>query len=171
MMDQLFLSPDAGTKGFVSVCVCQKAGKRKLGMTPPNLLSIQKSESEAAQSCLTLCDTGDCSPPGSSIHRLLQASILEWVAISFSRGSFWPRDQTHASCIGKCVFLISDPPGKPFPKYKYKANFFGFLEHKIIQIMIGFFLCNYWKGLGVKIKPQVVNSLTNGFLGYHWSAF
>ena len=39
--------------------------------------------------------------------------------------------------------LTSDPPGKPFPKYKYKTNFFGFLEHKIIQIMIGFFLCNY----------------------------
>ena len=43
-----------------------------------------------AQSCLTPCDPVDCSPPGSSVHGILQASILEWVAISFSRGSSWP---------------------------------------------------------------------------------
>ena len=42
---------------------------------------------QALQSCLTLCDARDCSPPGSSVHGILQASILEWVAISFSRGS------------------------------------------------------------------------------------
>ena len=41
----------------------------------------------------------DCSPPGSSIHGILQARILEWVAISFSRGSSWPRDRTQVSCI------------------------------------------------------------------------
>ena len=39
------------------------------------------------QSCLTLCDPVDCSPPGSSVHGILQARVLEWVAISFSRGS------------------------------------------------------------------------------------
>ena len=39
-----------------------------------------------AQSCLTLCDPMDCSPPGSSVHGILQARILEWVAIPFSRG-------------------------------------------------------------------------------------
>ena len=44
-------------------------------------------ESEVAQSCLTLCNPVDCSPPGSSVHGILQARILEWVAISFSRGS------------------------------------------------------------------------------------
>ena len=42
-----------------------------------------------------LCDPMDCSLPSSSIHRILQARILEWVAISFSRGSSWPRDRTH----------------------------------------------------------------------------
>ena len=47
--------------------------------------SIVKSESEVAQSCPTLCDPVDCSPPGSSIHGILWARILEWVAISFSR--------------------------------------------------------------------------------------
>ena len=53
----------------------------------------------AAQSCLTLCDPLDCSPPGSSIHGILQARILEWVATSSSRGSSQPRDQTHVSCV------------------------------------------------------------------------
>ena len=43
------------------------------------------------QSCPALCNPVDCSPPGSSIHGILQARILEWVAIPFSRGSFWPR--------------------------------------------------------------------------------
>ena len=46
-----------------------------------------------AQLCPTLCDPMDCSPPGSSVHGVLQAKILEWVAISSSRGSSWPRDQ------------------------------------------------------------------------------
>ena len=55
--------------------------------------------SEVAQSCLTLCDRVDCSLPGSSVHGILQAKILEWVAISFSRGSSWPRDRTQVSCI------------------------------------------------------------------------
>ena len=52
-----------------------------------------------AQSCPTLCDPMDYSPPGSSVHRILQARILEWVAISFSRGSSWPRDRTQVFCI------------------------------------------------------------------------
>ena len=51
------------------------------------------------QSCLTLCDPMDCSPSGSSVHGILQAGILEGVAISFSRGSSRPRDQTQISCI------------------------------------------------------------------------
>ena len=45
-----------------------------------------ESESEVAQSCPTLCDPMDCSLPGSSLHGILQARVLEWVAISFSRG-------------------------------------------------------------------------------------
>ena len=48
---------------------------------------------------LCLCDSMDCSPPGSSVHGIFQARILEWVAISYSRGSSRPRDQTHISCI------------------------------------------------------------------------
>ena len=50
------------------------------------------------QSCLTLCDPTDCSPPGSSVYGVSQARILEWVAISFSRESSQPKDQTWVSC-------------------------------------------------------------------------
>ena len=50
-----------------------------------------------------LCDPMDCSLPGSSVHVISQARLLEWVAISFSRGSSWLRDQTHVSCIGMQV--------------------------------------------------------------------
>ena len=65
-----------------------------------------KSESEVAQSCLTLCDPTDCSLPGFSVHGIFQARVLEWVAISFSKGSSWPRDRTQVSCIaGRCFTL------------------------------------------------------------------
>ena len=57
------------------------------------------NESEVAQLCPTLCDPVDCSLPGSSLHGILQARILEWVAISFSRGSSQPRDGTRVSFI------------------------------------------------------------------------
>ena len=52
-----------------------------------------------AQSCLALCDPLDCSPPGSSVCGILQARILEWVAISYSRGSSWPRERTQVCCV------------------------------------------------------------------------
>ena len=56
-----------------------------------------------AQSCLTLCDAVDCSPPDSSVHGILQPRILQWVAISSFRGSSWPRYQTCVSCIGRQI--------------------------------------------------------------------
>ena len=51
------------------------------------------------QSCPTLLQPMDCGPPGSSVHGILQARILEWVAIPFSRGSSQPRDRTQVPCI------------------------------------------------------------------------
>ena len=60
-----------------------------------------------AQSRLTLCDPMDCCPPGSSVYGILQARILEWVAIPFSRGSSQPRDRTWVSCIVDRFFPIS----------------------------------------------------------------
>ena len=54
---------------------------------------------KSLQSCLTLCDPIDGSPPGSSIHGIFQARVLEWVTMPSSRGSSQPRDQTQVSCI------------------------------------------------------------------------
>ena len=73
-----------------------------------NILTVLKVKwSEVAQSCPTLCDPMDCSLPGSSVHWILQARILEWVAISFSRESSWPRDWTQVSCIaGRRRFTV-----------------------------------------------------------------
>ena len=63
-------------------------------------------ESEVTQTCPTLCNPVDCSPPGSSVHGILQARILEWVAISFSRGSSQPSEWTQFSRIaGRCFNL------------------------------------------------------------------
>ena len=71
---------------------------------------------KSLQSCPTLWDPMDCSPPGSSVHGILQARILEWVAIPFSRGSSWSRDWNCISC-GFCIvgrFFTAEPPGKPW---------------------------------------------------------
>ena len=68
---------------------------------------LQLSEKEkvlVAQLCPTLCNPMDCSLPGPSVHGILQARILEWVAISFSRGSYRSRDWTRVSCIGGRFF-------------------------------------------------------------------
>ena len=59
-----------------------------------------------AKLCLTLCDPMDCSLPGSTDHRIFQAKVLKWAAISFSRGSSRPRDRTWASCTTGRFFPI-----------------------------------------------------------------
>ena len=58
-----------------------------------------------SQSCL-FCNPMDCSLPGSSVHGITHVRILEWVAISFSRKSSQPRDQTSVSCIGRWIFFF-----------------------------------------------------------------
>ena len=63
-----------------------------------------------------LCDPMDCSLLGSSIHGIFQARTLEWVAITFSKGSSQPRDQTHISCLlhWQAGSLPADPPGRSY---------------------------------------------------------
>ena len=63
-------------------------------------------DSEVTQSCPTLCDPMDCSPPGSSIHGIFQARVLEWGAIAFFRRSSQPRDWTRVSCTVDRCFTI-----------------------------------------------------------------
>ena len=61
------------------------------------------------QSCLTLWNPMNCSPPGSSVYWIFQARMLEWVAISYSMRSFRPRDWTHISCIDRWLFTTELP--------------------------------------------------------------
>ena len=71
---------------------------------------------KSLQLCLTQCDSMDCSLPGFSVYGILQARIMEWVAMPSSRGSSWPRNRTHisyVSCISRWGSLPLAPPGKP----------------------------------------------------------
>ena len=67
---------------------------------------IMKVKVVVAQLCPTLCDLMDCSPPGSSVHGILQARILEWVAFPFSRGCSQPRNQTPVSGTAGGFFTV-----------------------------------------------------------------
>ena len=82
---------------------------RSLALSKPGFLFRGREHSLSAfrsQLCPTLCDPMGCGLPGSSVQGILQAGILEWVAISSSRGSSWPRDQTRVSCIADRFFTV-----------------------------------------------------------------
>ena len=82
-----------------------------LGSIPGQGTEIPRGGGLVAKLCPPLVDMV-FSLPGFSVHGISQATILEWVAISFSRGSFQPRDQTQVSCIAG-GFFTSEPTGKP----------------------------------------------------------
>ena len=91
--------------------ICQIQGSfpsPKLGSGHRASSTLQKWSEKVlvAQSCLTLCSLMDCSLPASSAHGILQARILPWGAILFSKGFFWVRDQTQVSCIAGRFFTI-----------------------------------------------------------------
>ena len=81
--------------------VMVRVGMDILGISELTQMGIKENEVKVlvTQSCLTLFDSMDYSPPGSSAHGILQTGILEWVAIPFSRGSSQPRNQTQVSSI------------------------------------------------------------------------
>ena len=86
--------------------------------TSVTVSAVQQSKSAihiralVAQLCPTLCDPMDCNTPYSSVHVILQAKLLEWVSMPFSRGLSQPRDRTQVSCTASGFFTIW-PPGKP----------------------------------------------------------
>ena len=78
-------------------------------------MQMIKGCAQSLQSCLTLCNPMNCSPPDSSVHGILQARILKWVAMPSSRGSSQLRDRTWVFCIS-CIaggFFNTEPRGKP----------------------------------------------------------
>ena len=80
-------------------------GTGRLGLTRIPLMCVHACVL-VAQPCPTLCDPMDCSPSGSSVHGILQARTLEWVAIPFSRGSSRPRDRSQVSCTAGRFFTM-----------------------------------------------------------------
>jgi len=89
-------------------------------LSSSSLATLECISNLHAQSCLTLCD---CSPSGSTVHGMLQARILELVAISFSRASSQPRDLTRVSCIGKRIILPLSHLGSSYSKQgSYKTR-------------------------------------------------
>ena len=81
--------------------------------------SFSHLHAQSLQSCSTLCNPMDCSPPGSSVHGILLTRILEWVAIPFSRGFSWPRDRTPVSSCIAGRFFTAEP-------LAFQLNFFTF---------------------------------------------
>ena len=82
----------------------------KAAITGPFMMQLVDLKNSVAQSCPTLCDSMYCSPPGSSVHGILQARILEWIVISFSRGSSQPRNQTCGISVSSASQADSLPP-------------------------------------------------------------
>ena len=105
-----------------------------------------KSSESVTQSCPTLCGPMNCSPPVSSVHRILQARILEWVAIFFSRGSSWPRNLTGVSCIA----------GGFFTSWATRQSPNGYNIHVIMDSLHFFKFENFYasKGAIQKLETQ-----------------
>ena len=80
-----------------------------------------------AQLCPTLCFPNDHGPPGSSVHGVFHARTLEWVAISYSRASFWPRDWTSVSCVSRRFFTTALPR-------KYKPELLQMFSHPWVSL-------------------------------------
>ena len=106
----------------------------------------------------------DCSPPGSSVHGISQARIVEWAAISFSRGSSWTRNWTHVSCIGKQI-LYTVPPGKP----KWENKITPIKSHCSRQL---YHLQNYQLGKTVCFTNRVwhqASEFSTHWWGWEWN--
>ena len=106
------------------------------------------------QLCPTLCDPKDCSPPGSSVHGILQARILQWVAISFSRGSFLPRDQTHEPLLlqWQVDFLPLNHQGRP----KHLVFKYLLCKHLVFTWCLRVFVVIHTvKGFGTVNKAEI----------------
>ena len=109
--------------------------------------------------CQNLCDPMDYSLPGSFVHGIFQARILEWVAISFLRGSFQPRDRTLVSCLAG-GFSTAMPPEKPICYFRAEQKF----EHKIFDIMRLLIFLRWNNGTEFKKNPYLLRQIFMGII-------
>ena len=114
-------SPRTALRFYIQTWVCQCFLTLAAHQTHTYLCVSAK----LLQSCLTLCDYMDHSPSGSSIPGILQARILEWVAMPTSRGSFWARDWTMSlmSCSGRQILYHSCYMGRPIHTCRYSYTY------------------------------------------------
>ena len=136
------------------------------------------------QLCPTLCNSMDCSSPDSSVHRILQARKLEWVAISFSRGSSPPRDWTLASCIAVILYCLSHQ-GNLYLNYHLRiilpqgsANFVSRHQIPTLRFFLFSICCiarmprrvsGAWKQNQQTLRAGLFTS-SNLSIGLHWVA-
>ena len=128
-------------------------------ITASVIIFSSSSESEVAQSCPTLCNPMDCSLPGFSVHGIFQARVLEWAAISFSRGSSQPRDQTLVSCIASRRFTVWATREVSPAQSNYKWHF---LHWALFSVLL-------WWGSGHDVLPVSQSSFSqikNSWLGF-----
>ena len=91
---------------FITTSQAKKLAQRGSGTFQVYSQTQSEKVKVKSLSCVRLCNPINCSLPGFSVHGILQARILEWVAIYFSRGSSWPKNRTQVSCIaGRCSTL------------------------------------------------------------------
>ena len=109
---------------------------------PISFLCAQRS---VAQLCPTLRNPMDCIPPGSSVHGISQERILEWIAISFSRGSSQPRDRTCVSCTGRQILYHSALWGAPIRFLLCILDYFLLLNYFTLVISKSSFLLCFTK--------------------------
>ena len=106
-----------------------------------NLLSLfLKMNVKVVQSLPVLYDPIDCSPPGFAVHRILQARILEWVAIPFSRGSSWRRDWTRVSHVAGRFFNVWATREAHWELYHYRQWQKSISNCPILKLPLSFLL-------------------------------
>ena len=117
---------------------------------------MKKVKVLVSQLCPTLCDSIDCSTPGSSVHGILQERILEWITISFSRGSSQLRDQTWDFCIAGGFFTICATREVPKSWCMLLISILNALLFILSKSMK--YICIWWEGMLFLSQPHSMHS-------------
>ena len=119
-----YCNPDSNAQGFLPVCFAKYGEGAEFIGCKPKVIFLHMCVPECVFSCVRLCDPTDYSLPCSSVHGIFQARIQEWVAISFSRGSFQHRDQNLISLSPALAggFFTTASSGKLPPQCPLKPS-------------------------------------------------